>query len=685
MTSVEMTSKVRIAVAMGALFAAFVVAGPVAGQFTPPLQISTSGSQFENLHMGRDAANNMGFTFTDGSNIYYSSTVFGGGIEANVTDNAFVNGQSRLAAGALGLTRIVFEQEGTLPGNVGNDILLIDNTGGPFSNAVNVTFSSVNEGHPEIVLSPNGDRNIVYHATPAGGPNEVYLSINFATPEFVAEGSNPVITATTDGALHVAYERGGELHARRYFGGVFESEQTISNLAGTSDSLLLTSDGLDHVHAVFVNGGAVQYSRNEGAGYSAPDELEAGPIDGEPGMASAGAGHVAVAYSVGGSVFLRERNGGAFGAAQTVTTGPNTESAQVVIDTHDYVHIGYVIDGAIWYQNNVPTPTADFTSNIVEGELLLEVEFESLATGIITDIDWDFGDGATSSVTNPTHVYESVGPKTVTMTVAGPGGIAVETKVNYINVLEPTNVIRMQDITAFQGENDIVHPVLATHVVGIQGYQLAVAFDDTITDVDDATLSNTAANALDPEFVLINIDYNGPDSSILMAIIIDFTEPFDGRVIDPGTDQIFANIEYDIPASIPLGTVATFDFQNGEIGMPPINNIFTLEGAVSVLPFLDDGTVTIDATTGVVFQRGNANALFGIDLADGIFILMHLFSGGPAPPCPDAADFDDDGTLGLADGIGLLTFLFSGGPGPAYPFPGFGLDPTPDSLGPCNP
>jgi PKD repeat protein len=39
-----------------------------------------------------------------------------------------------------------------------------------------------------------------------------------------------------------------------------------------------------------------------------------------------------------------------------------------------------------------------------------------------TSWSWDFGDGATSSQQNPTHLYAEAGDYVVRLTVSGPGG-----------------------------------------------------------------------------------------------------------------------------------------------------------------------------------------------------------------------------------------------------------------------
>jgi PKD repeat protein len=84
----------------------------------------------------------------------------------------------------------------------------------------------------------------------------------------------------------------------------------------------------------------------------------------------------------------------------------------------------------------VPAPVADFTADPASGTAPLTVNFTDLSTGSITDWAWDFGDSGTSTEQNPAHIYNTPGAYTVSLTVTGPGGTAIETKTDYITVSE---------------------------------------------------------------------------------------------------------------------------------------------------------------------------------------------------------------------------------------------------------
>jgi RHS repeat-associated protein len=85
---------------------------------------------------------------------------------------------------------------------------------------------------------------------------------------------------------------------------------------------------------------------------------------------------------------------------------------------------------------NAVTPVADFSASPVSGVAPLTVTFtnQSTPTETITSYLWNFGDGVTSTITNPVHAYTSTGYFTVALTAFA--GTAQDT-------LTRTNLIRV--------------------------------------------------------------------------------------------------------------------------------------------------------------------------------------------------------------------------------------------------
>lgn len=89
---------------------------------------------------------------------------------------------------------------------------------------------------------------------------------------------------------------------------------------------------------------------------------------------------------------------------------------------------------------NEPPPIAGFSGSPLTGPAPLTVTFTSTSTGAITDYLWEFGDGITSTLPNPGHVYLTPGLYSVSLTVTGPGGSDSLTRADYITVTEPPPV-----------------------------------------------------------------------------------------------------------------------------------------------------------------------------------------------------------------------------------------------------
>ena len=84
-----------------------------------------------------------------------------------------------------------------------------------------------------------------------------------------------------------------------------------------------------------------------------------------------------------------------------------------------------------------PVPAAAFTGSPVSGGYPLAVSFTDQSTGIITSWSWNFGDSGTSTVRHPAHTYNNGGSYTVSLTVSGPNGSDIKTRIDYISVNPP--------------------------------------------------------------------------------------------------------------------------------------------------------------------------------------------------------------------------------------------------------
>jgi PKD repeat protein len=83
------------------------------------------------------------------------------------------------------------------------------------------------------------------------------------------------------------------------------------------------------------------------------------------------------------------------------------------------------------------TPVADFGAAPAQGPAPLEVAFTDLSSGGPTFRVWDFGDGTTSTLRNPVHVYAAPGLYDVSLGVANSVGSDATTRPDFVRADEP--------------------------------------------------------------------------------------------------------------------------------------------------------------------------------------------------------------------------------------------------------
>jgi len=164
-----------------------------------------------------------------------------------------------------------------------------------------------------------------------------------------------------------------------------------------------------------------------------------------------------------------------------------------------------------------PPPVANFSGSPRSGTSPLEVDFTDQSTGgPITNWSWNFGDPGsgpnnTSTVPNPSHIYETTGTFTVQLIVTGPGGSDTEIKENYITVEDggtmagftggPAPGTRSLEVNLTGRSRGGLGLPLATLVADAPKYlvYLPIIFKESSPDSDE---SDPDSNGSDPDSVI---------------------------------------------------------------------------------------------------------------------------------------------------------------------------------------
>jgi len=109
-------------------------------------------------------------------------------------------------------------------------------------------------------------------------------------------------------------------------------------------------------------------------------------------------------------------------------------------------------------------PVAAFSAAPTSGVYPLDVAFTDGSTGSPASWSWDFGDGGTSSLQNPSHTYTTAGSYTVTLTATSPYGSDDEVKIDHITVTEPG----VTTYVTASGETAVTGAVVGTYAATAQ-------------------------------------------------------------------------------------------------------------------------------------------------------------------------------------------------------------------------
>lgn len=96
-------------------------------------------------------------------------------------------------------------------------------------------------------------------------------------------------------------------------------------------------------------------------------------------------------------------------------------------------------EASVTVSSTATAPVPTFTGTPTTGVAPLSVAFAGSTTGgTATSYAWNFGDGTTSTLQNPVHIYSAAGNYNVALTAAGSGGSNTVVRSNYVYVTTPT-------------------------------------------------------------------------------------------------------------------------------------------------------------------------------------------------------------------------------------------------------
>ncbi len=533
-----------------------------------------------------------------------------------------------------------------------------------------------------VAMGPGSLRRFAWVRDDNGTPEVVALTEN-GVPEPLAVGDQLAFDTNELGQSIVAYVRNGQLFVRTDFGSGYEAEFGIAPNPNPVEGLdaQISLDGA--IHLAYSRGGDVFYFRKLfGEVGEAPQNISNSlAASTSPKIRVQGVG-IYIIYQEENDLIQAGLTGSTLFISENLTQTPSDPELDFdfEVDGGGFTHLVYQnSSGEVIYRNNVTPPVALVGADPLFGEVPLEVQFTDESAGVATSRLWDFGDGTTSTAKNPLHVYRSTGLYTVTLSLVGQGGQSTQTVVDFIEVVDPFNQMSVQSVGVPEAGLDIVIPVSIINTTPLLGFMARIEWDCSQLAVHGFTTDLSDTARLAPEFVAENID---PVNCIAqLTVALETSVPFDGVTIPTSVNNFrLANIVADVVGPPGLTQITLADSQT-------FLNAFST-GPSAILPELIPGEIEIVSGADLsrsAFVRGDVENNGSVSIADAINVLNFLFVGGSIFNCEDAADVNDDGGLNISDAVYLLNYLFVSGSVIPYPFPSPGYDPTTsDSFTDCD-
>lgn len=227
-------------------------------------------------------------------------------------------------------------------------------------------------------------------------------------------------------------------------------------------------------------------------------------------------------------------------------------------------------------------------------------------------------------------------------------------------------------------------PVFINTPGGIEGFTLSFYASPEHIEINDIHFLGTVLSEMDGPAQWIHPFTGLTDSGYFaISVLFNLSPPFRTLPRRPAGDTL-AYLEFSVRPDTPVGARAEIRFRDtpaGKNDSPPIRNEVSRSGNAQARHLC--GLIVEVVEGHDDFLRGDANRDRRLNLTDMITILRRLFfAAGAGPlPCPDAADYNDDGTVTVSDAVMVARYLFSLGQPPAPPFPDAGQDATGDDLG----
>lgn len=295
-----------------------------------------------------------------------------------------------------------------------------------------------------------------------------------------------------------------------------------------------------------------------------------------------------------------------------------------------------------------------FEADTTYGWVPLEVNFEGSSVLQVDTWTWDFGDGDSSFLQSPSHVYQDRGMHNVTLEINAGGDIRSLTKYDYIITLADTMIADSN----YGAPGETVEIVISAYnSVPVRQIKIPVEYPGDLSLSYDSISTVGCRTEYFETQQLVNFDPSNKRFAIKLVSSTSGSSPD----LPPGQGDIVKVYMKVDPWATP-GQSASIVLDGYSSHLPayfgPVMD-YSVESVAG----------EIRVRTGCCFGvRGNVDGDLSdqVNVADLTYLVDYLYRSGPPPECQEEGNVDGDPAeqINIVDLTYLVDYLFRGGPPP---------------------
>jgi hypothetical protein len=275
----------------------------------------------------------------------------------------------------------------------------------------------------------------------------------------------------------------------------------------------------------------------------------------------------------------------------------------------------------------------------------------------ILDVDqwtFDFGDGDSAGTQTATHTYDVPGNYDLTLEVTAGGQDHTFERPGLVIAIADT--LRAPRAEVHPDSGGIVE-LYARNSAPLRKIDLPLDFSNGIDVVIDSfSMTGCRTETFDTVYMK---HYNpGSQATFHLSAGVESTAP----VLPAGAGPIL-KVFFSTGTDAEVGDSVQLDVDGYASHTPGF-----FGDKLDYVPALQNGALTCMSCCAGTRGNVNADEYDRCDIADLIYLVTYMFSGGPESDCFKEADIDASGSINVADLTFLVSYMFSGGfpPQPCY-------------------